>query len=220
MREVAKDVWLLSGFPRDLFNVYLARDVLIDGASRWAKGRILQQLRGRPVGLMALTHCHPDHQGVAATICKRFGAPLACHTADVAVMEGRVPMPPDTWVMRLQVRIWAGPPHPVGRVLQEGDEVAGFRVLHMPGHTPGHVVYFREADRVAIIGDLVLHLGARLGRGGLYEPANIFTVDRDQNRRSIRRLVDMRPAVILFGHGPPLHDLDRLRRFADGLSDT
>jgi glyoxylase-like metal-dependent hydrolase (beta-lactamase superfamily II) len=218
MRQVAAGVWLLTGFPHDLFNVYLAEDVLIDGGTRWAKTRILRQIEGRPVRLMALTHCHPDHQGVAQLVCKRFGIPLACHELDVLAMEGRAPMVPDSWVMRLQGPLWAGPPHPVGRVLREGDEVAGFRVLHMPGHTPGHVVYFRDADRVAIIGDLMLHLGGRLGRPTLLQPATLFTVDPAQNRRSIRRLAELRPALLLFGHGPPLRDPDVFQRFAAELS--
>ena len=94
MREVAADVWLLDGYPLDALNVYLAEDVLIDAGMRWDRYRLLRQLRGRKVSLMALTHCHPDHQGIAALVCQRFGVSLACHEADVAAMEGREPMVP------------------------------------------------------------------------------------------------------------------------------
>ncbi len=52
-------------------------------------------------------------------------------------------------------RMWEGPPHKVDRVLQEGDEVAGFRVVHAPGHAPGEVIFFRDSDRVAICGDVI-----------------------------------------------------------------
>src|SRR5438045_3591410 len=166
MREVARGLWLLSGTPRDLINVYLAGDVLIDGATRWARERVLRQVEGRPLRLVALTHCHPDHQGVARTVCKRFGVPLACHEADVPAMEGRSPMLPDNRLVRALSLLWSGPPHPVDRPLRDGDEVGEFRVVHTPGHTPGHVVFFRDSDRVAVVGDLVLHLGHRLGRPG------------------------------------------------------
>jgi hydroxyacylglutathione hydrolase len=68
MREVAADVWLLDGYPLDGLNVYLAEGVLIDAGIRWDRYRLLRQLRGRKVSLMALTHCHPDHQGIAALV--------------------------------------------------------------------------------------------------------------------------------------------------------
>jgi glyoxylase-like metal-dependent hydrolase (beta-lactamase superfamily II) len=38
---------------------------------------------------VALTHCHPDHQGAAQAVCEAFRIPLACHRDDVAAMEGR-----------------------------------------------------------------------------------------------------------------------------------
>ena len=75
MRQVADGVWLLRGFPRDLFNVYLMEDVLVDAATRWARGRILSQLRHRRPRMVALTHCHPDHQGVARQVCRQFEVP-------------------------------------------------------------------------------------------------------------------------------------------------
>jgi glyoxylase-like metal-dependent hydrolase (beta-lactamase superfamily II) len=43
----------------------------------------------------------------------------------------------------------------VARPLSEGDEVAGFRVIHALGHAPGEVIFFRDSDRVAICGDVV-----------------------------------------------------------------
>src|SRR5260370_18044398 len=96
MEMIAEGVWQLSGFPRHLFNVYLLGDILVDAATRWGTRRILRQLRDRPPRLLALTHCHPDHQGAANAICKTFGIPLACHTDDVQPLEGRIPMQPTT----------------------------------------------------------------------------------------------------------------------------
>src|SRR5262245_57624508 len=101
MQMLARGVWQLSGFPRNWVNVYLLEDVLIDAATRWAKRRILRQVRDRRVRMVALTHCHPDHQGVAKVICERLAVPLACHDADVAAMEGRSPMMPRNFVVRL-----------------------------------------------------------------------------------------------------------------------
>src|SRR5262249_35257387 len=142
MRALAPDLWQLEGFPPNAINVYLIGDVLIDAATRWSRRRIFGQLRGRRLALVALTHCHPDHQGMARAVCERFRVPLACHEADVAAMEGRTSMLPGRPLLNLLGKVWAGPPYPVQRVLRDGEQVAGFRVVHAPGHTPGHVFYF------------------------------------------------------------------------------
>jgi glyoxylase-like metal-dependent hydrolase (beta-lactamase superfamily II) len=218
MQEIAKGVWMLSGYPPHMINIYLVEDVLIDAGTRWARRRILRQLHGRALSLVALTHCHPDHQGTARFLCRRYGIPLACHEADVPVMEGRTPMLPRNWITRLADRVWTGPPCPVQRVLRHGDEVAGFRVIHAPGHTLGHVIYFRESDRVAIAGDVLANIHFLSRKPGLREPPAVFSVDAEQNRQSMRTLVQLRPALVCFGHGPPLRDLALLERFVAARS--
>jgi glyoxylase-like metal-dependent hydrolase (beta-lactamase superfamily II) len=215
LREIAKGVEQLCGFPRNVINSYLVEDVLIDCATRWARWRILRRLRGRPVKMVALTHCHPDHQGTARAVCETFGVPLACHEADVAVMEGRAPMAPQNSMVQFADRFWSGPPYRVARVLQGGEEIAGFRVIHTPGHTLGHVSYFRESDRLAIAGDVLANIHFVTGAVGLRVPPDRFCVDPEQNRRSIRILADLRPAIVCFGHGPPLYDADVLQRFVE-----
>ena len=138
MEKIAEDVWLFSGFPSHYFNVYLLVDVLVDAATRLGTHRILQQLKGRSLSMVALTHCHPDHQGAAKAVCDTFHVPLACHRADVPAAEGRDHMFPHNWLTRLGEKVMAGPACTVRRVLDDGDEIAGFRVIHAPGHTPGH----------------------------------------------------------------------------------
>src|SRR5262249_5831285 len=150
--------WQLSGLLPDAINTYLVGDVLIDAGTRWSAGKILRHLRGRRLGLLALTHCHPDHQGSAAEICRRRRIPLACHEADADAMEGRSPMVPSNPVLGIGKLLWSGPPHPVDQRLRGGEVIAGFRILHAPGHTPGHVVLFRDSDRVAIVGDVLRNL--------------------------------------------------------------
>jgi glyoxylase-like metal-dependent hydrolase (beta-lactamase superfamily II) len=218
MLEVAEGVWQLRGYPRDMFNVYLMGDVLVDTATRWARRRIMRQVRDRPLRLIALTHCHPDHQGAARALCRRFGIPLACHEADVPAMEGRARMEPHNKFLRLGHWFWSGPPHPVEHVLRDGDDLAGFRVLHTPGHTAGHVMFFRATDRVAIAGDLLANMHFLTGEPGLRQPPPFFSADPAQNRRSIQILAGLQPAVVCFGHGPPLRDGTALQRYAERLS--
>lgn len=217
MREVAEDVWQLGGFPPNAINAYLAGDVLIDTGTWWAGTRLLKQIGTRPLSLVALTHVHPDHQGSARMICERYQIPLACHELDAPAMEGTGPMLPDTPFIRFSKRIWAGPTHAVRRVLRDGDSVGEFRVVHTPGHTPGHIALFRERDRLAIVGDLMNGMSLLTLWPGLHEPPGIFSTDLAQNRRSIFRLAELEPKLICFGHGPPMRDTGQLGKFVEKL---
>jgi hydroxyacylglutathione hydrolase len=217
MEPVAPGVWLLKGVPHYAINQYLVGDVLIDTGTRWAARRLLRLLRRRPISLVALTHCHPDHRGSAAPICRTLGIPLACHEADVPVMEGRQPMHPRLPFPRVIGPLMDAGPYPVARVLRDGDEAAGFRVVHLPGHTMGHVVFFRDSDRVVIAGDVLANVNVLTGRPGLREPPRVFSIDPALNRDSARKLLSLRPSVVCFGHGPPLRDPDVLGRFVARL---
>lgn len=220
MKYLAPGVWRLKEIPAPTINVYLAEDVLIDAGRTWDKRRIFAELEGREISLLALTHVHPDHQGAAKDVCEARGVPLACHAGDVDAMEGRRPVQEASQsnpVNRLVASIWQGPPYEVGRVLQEGDEVAGFRVVHTPGHSRGHVVFFRESDRVAICGDVIRNMSYATGLPGIKEPPPIFTYDMAENRRSIRKLAELNPSLILPGHGPAVTDMAAFERFVSSL---
>jgi len=220
MRQLAPDVHLLRGFPPNAINVYLVGDVLIDAATRQGERRIMRQIAGRSVTAHALTHAHPDHQGASHAICERLGIPLWCGAGDVPAMEtpGAIKnSQAPGWLNRLQERYWTGPAHPVARALKEGDDVAGFIVLETPGHSRGHVAYWRESDRVLILGDVLNNMNVRTGVPGLHEPPRIFTPDPARNRQSARRLAELRPSLTCFGHGPPLRGGEELARFASQL---
>lgn len=221
MKPLAAGVWRLKQFPAPSVNVYLAEDVLIDAGTRWDRGRIFAEIEGRKLSLLALTHVHPDHQGVAKDVCEARDIPLACHADDVDAMEGRRPIQeaaPNNPYNRIIKRIWQGPPHEVGRVLSEGDEVAGFRVIHAPGHSRGEVIFFRDSDRVAICGDVIRNMSYATGLPGVKEPPDIFTYDPPENRRSIRKLAELNPSLILPGHGPAVSDMAAFERFVAGIS--
>jgi len=221
MRQLARDVYLLRGFPPNAINVYLVGDVLIDAATRQGEKRIMRELRGRTLSAHALTHAHPDHQGSSHAICTQLGIPLWCGQADVPAMEtpgGIANSQAPGWLNRLQARYWTGPPHPVARALQEGEEVGEFVVLESPGHSPGQVAFWRESDRVLILGDVLNNLNVRTGVPGLHEPPRVFTPDPARNRESARRLAALEPALVCFGHGPPLRDPRRLSAFVAGLA--
>ncbi len=218
MKQLAEGVWRLKQFPLPGINVYLAGDVLIDAGGRPDRRRIFAEIEGRELSLLALTHVHPDHQGAAKAVCEARGIPLACHAGDVDAMEGRRPVAAgDHPIAKLSARLFEGPPHKVDSVLTEGDEVAGFRVVHAPGHAPGEVIFFRDADRVAICGDVIRSMSYATGRFRLAEPPDFFNADSAENRRSIRKLAALEPSLILPGHGREVTDMAAFQRFADSI---
>ena len=220
MKELAPGLWQLSGFPPQGINVYLMGDVLVDAATRRAGRRILRQLEGRPVVAHALTHAHPDHQGASHEVCTARAIPFWVGEADAdAAEEPRLigERQPKTRLNKLIGRVWTGPGHPVDRRLREGDEVAGFTVLDVPGHSAGHVAYWRESDRVLVLGDVLNNMDVFTGRRGLREPKWFFTPDPGRNRESIRRVAALEPSLVVFGHGPPLRDPRALADFAAKL---
>ena len=220
MKQLRADVWRLAEFPLPGINIYLAGDVLIDAGRTWDKGRILKQTKHLKLTELALTHVHPDHQGAAKAVCEERGIPLSCHVDDVDAMEGKRPVQEaagEHIINKVIRKLWEGPPHPVDRAFTEGDEVAGFRVIHAPGHARGEVIFFRDSDRVAICGDVIRNMSYATGLPGVKEPPDIFTYDPAENRRSIRKLADLNPRLILPGHGPAVTDIAAFERFVATL---
>ncbi len=214
MIEIADGVYQIPLGPRNAINAYLVGEVLVDAGIRWSGPALLRELDGRTLTAHVLTHAHADHQGASALICRERAVPLWCGAGDRAAAEsGNILLDapdPRHPIMRLQQRYWAGPGHPVARTLAEGDRVGDFVVLETPGHSPGHIALWREADRVLIAGDVITTMDLITTWPGLREPLPIFTADPARNRQSIRRLAALRPRVVGVGHGPVLRDPDDL----------
>jgi glyoxylase-like metal-dependent hydrolase (beta-lactamase superfamily II) len=191
-----------------MVNCYLVGDVLVDAGTAGARRRLLRGLSGHRVSAHLVTHAHPDHFGSSRAVCEAMDLPLWCGARDAEAIETATPVIGPGVVPRLLSRLPMPPAYPVARGLAEGDEVAGFQVLDVPGHSPGHIALWRESDRVLITGDVFFNLRR------VSAPWSFLTVDVAENRESMRRLAGLRPAVTLFGHGPPLRDPDLLERVA------
>jgi hydroxyacylglutathione hydrolase len=227
VKELAPGVWHVRGQRPPLstvgkwgINVYLIEDVLIDASTRHSGGRILRELEGREVSAHALTHAHPDHQGASREVCEALGIPYWCPEGDVAAAENpeliaeRQPSHP---IAQFFARAFTGPGHKVDRALVEGDEIAGFEVLSVPGHSAGHVAFWRESDGVLILGDVLNNMDVVTTVPGLREPKAFLTPDPAENRRSIRKLRPLEPKLVLFGHGAPLRDTKTFVDFVDSV---
>lgn len=200
MRQLAEGVWQLKGSPENAVNVYVIGDVLIDAGLAFDRKRILDQLEGLQINAHALTHAHLDHFGSSHAVCGALGIPMWCGEKDVEAVESGKMVGP------FGLMLPAARSNPIARALKEGDEVAGFTVLDTPGHSPGHVSYWRESDRTLICGDVMWGQNPFTMRGAIQEPFPVVSPDHELNRRSARRLAELQPELVCFGHGKPLRD--------------
>jgi glyoxylase-like metal-dependent hydrolase (beta-lactamase superfamily II) len=200
VQQLAEGVWQLKGFPPNNINVYVLGDVLIDAGLAIDKRRILKQLQGRTISAHALTHAHFDHYGASHAICEALAIPFWVGEQDVeAVERGKM-------VARGDRMVPAARAHGVAGGLMEGDVVAGFTVLDTPGHSPGHVSYWRESDRTLVCGDVMWGYNPFRMGGPIMEPFPFVSPDAQRNRQSARRLAALQPALVCFGHGRPCAD--------------
>lgn len=147
------------------------------------------------IGMVLLTHRHPDHVRGAAEVERVRHAVVACHSADAPYVDGRLP-PPMGFLMRLFFR---PRPVPVQRTLSDGESVGPFRVVLVPGHTPGEVAYYLPDRRILFSGDSVVER-----KGRLTLPAPRFASDIRQAVTSLETLRKLEIELLLPGHGVPV----------------
>lgn len=214
--KVAEGVWVLrGGLPGREMNVYLIQEAdgitIFDGGIRAMTAAVAAAgTRMGAIKRLVLGHAHPDHRGVASGL----GVPVHCHPAERADAEGDggVHYFDLSKLNRLSraayprlLRRWDGGPVPIAGTVQEGDEVAGFRVVHLPGHAPGLIGLWRESDRVALVSDAFYLLDPETALRGAPRVAHpAFNLDTEQARASIRKLAALAPAVACPGHVGPL----------------
>jgi hydroxyacylglutathione hydrolase len=236
VQPVADGVWVLRlrppGRAQRLTNVYLLEDdggvVAFDSGSEGMAAAIAGAADERG-GLrrIVLSHAHADHRGGAS----RLDAPVFCHPQERADVEGdggyhyfdwsKVRNPLIRAIGPGAVQRMDGGPLAVEGTVSEGDAVAGFEVLHLPGHAPGLIGLWRAADRLALVSDAVFVFDpfTVLGRAGAPRIASpVVRPDPDAARESVRRIAALDPASVWLGHyGPLTEDLDaRLAQAAEG----
>jgi hydroxyacylglutathione hydrolase len=234
LERVADGVWLLRGDLRGAMNVYFIEDG--DGVVQFDAGtksmRKQAAATARELGglkRIVLGHAHADHRGTAPYL----DAPVFCHPDEVADAESDaaiapyfnlslVEVAPVRWIYPTLLKRWDGGAVKIAGTVAEGDEVAGFRVLHFPGHAPGLIALWRESDRLALVSDVVYLVDpARLkplphGEASVPHPA--FAWNHAEAKRSLRRLAELEPLVVGAGHERPLRG-DGLRATLEAAAD-
>lgn len=211
---LAPGVWRIP-LIGDYVNGFLLRDedgqvTLVDMGIASSGPKVIAALRSVGSGpgdvtRLLLTHCHPDHAGGAAYVSRETGRPVDIHAADAAyVRTGTQPdVDPSSRLGRLFRRL----PQPrqegvtVGEELTDGQVLSfagGIRVVHTPGHSPGHASYLHEDSGVLITGDAIFNV---LGRRW---PPKMLCSNFVMTQQTAHRLADLDYAVAAFTHGPEI----------------
>ena len=209
---IAEGVWVVQGQPGRC-NVYLIEDeggvTLFDAGAR-TMVRALASAGAKLGGIrrIVLGHGHTDHRGAAPGL----GVPVYCHPAEVQDAEGSggfrywpqglagLPTPLRQAHRLMHRYAWDAGPVKIAGTVEEGDDVAGFKVIHLPGHAPGLIALWRESDRLALSTDCFYTLDM-WGRGGApHLPERIYNFDTDQALASMRKLAALEPAAAWPGH--------------------
>lgn len=187
----------------------------------------------RPAAIV-MTHGHFDHVGALEDLAEEWDAPVYAHEAEEPYLAGRAAYPPPDpsvggGLMSLISPLYPRKPVDVSRRLRilppDGSvpEMPGWRWLHTPGHSVGHVSFWREADRTLIAGDAFITTRQESAYATatqspeLHGPPMYLTVDWDAARASVRSLGALRPELVIAGHGRPMRG-EALRTALDALA--
>jgi glyoxylase-like metal-dependent hydrolase (beta-lactamase superfamily II) len=217
--------------------------VLIDTGIYGFSGRIMAEAArrfgedARPAAII-LTHGHFDHVGTVKSLAQAWDVPVYAHPMEMPYLTDRSPYPPPDPTVgggamsALSPLYPRGPFHiqPAPIPLPSDGSVPGmpgWRWVHTPGHSPGHVALWRESDRTLIAGDAFVTTkqeslsGAYTQQPEMHGPPMYFTPDWQSARRSVETLAALEPAIAATGHGLPMagdllrNELNRLARTFD-----
>jgi glyoxylase-like metal-dependent hydrolase (beta-lactamase superfamily II) len=199
--------------------------MLVDAGLNGSAGRILRwandHFDDRPPDGIVLTHAHFDHVGAVDELIEAWNVPVYAHHDELPYVTGQrlYPAPDPSVGGGLMARMASAYPR---RSINLGPRVTalpadgtvpalpGWRCIHTPGHTAGHVSLFRDEDRALIVGDAFCttkqesFFAVATQRPELHGPPAYFTTDWNAARASVQRLGALDPAFIAPGHGQPM----------------
>lgn len=225
VKTIARDVVRI---PVKIGNCYLVGNrsqwVLLDCGTEGNAGRIRKIAEEhfgegtRPEAII-LTHGHFDHAGSAGTLAQEWGVNIYAHRLELPYLTGKSKYPPiDPTVggfMANMARFLPNRSYDYSPFMRElpvdtPPAMLDWRIIETPGHTPGHVSFFRESDQVLLPGDAFCTLNqdsviaVLTMKAEVSIPPPYYTMDWESAYDSVARLSELNPNVIGAGHGEPM----------------
>ncbi|HXG56800.1 MAG TPA: MBL fold metallo-hydrolase [Vicinamibacterales bacterium] len=180
---------------------------------------------------IVLTHGHFDHAGNTNAIAADLNIPVYAHDLERPYLDGRSDYPPGDPTIGGAIAQMSRAFPSSGRTVPtlkglDGDRIPdmeGWRWIHTPGHTAGHISLFRESDGVLIAGDALTTMDLdswteQVKRTPQFcVPPSPMTTDWEAARQSVLTLAALKPRVVAAGHGVPIAGAgvtDAMHRFA------
>ncbi|WP_426232138.1 MBL fold metallo-hydrolase [Pararhizobium sp. DWP3-4] len=174
----------------------------------------------RPSAII-MTHGHFDHAGSLEALARHWDVPVYAHPLEFPYLNGQASYPPADPLVGGGLMALLSPLFPRSPVNVEpwlttllADQTVPhmpeWRWLHTPGHAPGHVSLWREADRTLISGDAIVTTGqesvydAIMQTPEMHGPPRYFTPDWDEAEQSVKLLAALEPELVISGHGQPV----------------
>ena len=175
---------------------------------------------GPPLAIF-LTHGHFDHVGSIGGLLDRWKVPVFAHEDELPFLTGKADYPPADPTVGGGLMAWISPVYPhkgidlsghVQALPQDGSVpyMKEWAWLSTPGHSPGHVSFYRGKDRTLIAGDAFITvkqesaLDVMTQNKTIHGPPTYFTPHWEQARDSVKKLEALNPAYVLTGHGQPM----------------
>jgi len=201
--------WVLVGAGM----AHTAKDIIQAAEGRFGVGT-------KPRAII-LTHGHFDHVGAIMELLDKWNAPVYAHELELPYLTGATDYPPADPTVNDGLITKISPTFP-NKSINLGNRIqplpadgtvpgmTGWRWIHTPGHSPGHISLYRESDRVLIAGDAFTTLNQNYAESVLTRekeingPPAYFTMDWQAAGQSIKVLKELNPQIAISSHGLPM----------------
>lgn len=223
--EVGEFILVDAGMPKS------ANEIVTEVAERFGE-------KNHPKAIV-LTHGHFDHVGSLVELLEKWDVPVYAHELELPYLIGEKDYPPGDPTVDGGLVSELSPMFPnhginikgnINKLPTDGTipTMKGWKWIHTPGHTPGHISLFREQDRALIAGDAFVTVKQEslykvmIQQKEISGPPKYYTTDWDAAFESVKKLQALKPRIAITGHGLPMSDEElekNLRKLAEHFAE-